>query len=137
MIKTERKNISLLRGYENAEISRHISNQISQKSVDSLIASAQKHFNLVSQFYKRKKQILGYDELKDYDRYAPIGKEASFDFKTSKNIVLEAFQAFSPQFYDIAKNAFDQGWIDVYPQENKQGVLFRILQLLMHILLFY
>ncbi|TEY14126.1 oligoendopeptidase F, partial [Campylobacter sp. CH185] len=91
MIKTERKNISLLRGYENAEISRHISNQISQKSVDSLIASAQKHFNLVSQFYKRKKQILGYDELKDYDRYAPIGKEASFDFKTSKNIVLEAF----------------------------------------------
>ena len=42
--------------YENAEISRHISNQISQKSVDSLIASAQKHFNLVSQFYKRKKR---------------------------------------------------------------------------------
>ncbi|EAH8682419.1 oligoendopeptidase F [Campylobacter jejuni] len=124
MIKTERKNISLLRGYENAEISRHISNQISQKSVDSLIASAQKHFNLVSQFYKRKKQILGYDELKDYDRYAPIGKEASFDFKTSKNIVLEAFQAFSPQFYNIAKNAFDQGWIDVYPQENKQGGAF-------------
>lgn len=57
MIKTERKNISLLRGYENAEISRHISNQISQKSVDSLIASAQKHFNLVSQFYKRKNKF--------------------------------------------------------------------------------
>ncbi|MPV76917.1 M3 family oligoendopeptidase [Campylobacter hepaticus] len=124
MIKTERKNISLLRGYENAEISRHISNQISQKSVDSLILSAQKHFNLVSQFYKRKKQILGYDELKDYDRYAPIGKEAHFDFQTSKNIILEAFKTFSPQFYEIANNAFNQGWIDVYPQENKQGGAF-------------
>ncbi|MBM0637159.1 M3 family oligoendopeptidase [Campylobacter sp. VicNov18] len=124
MIKTERKNIGLLRGYENAEISRHISNQISQKSVDSLILSAQKHFDLVSKFYKRKKQILGYDELKDYDRYAPIGKEPNFDFQTSKDIVLKAFKAFSPQFYDIAKNAFDKGWIDVYPQENKQGGAF-------------
>jgi len=124
MIKTERKNISLLRGYENAEISRHISNQISQKSVDALIVSAEKNFNLVSQFYKRKKQILGFNELKDYDRYAPLGKEAHFDFKTSKNIVLEAFGAFSTQFYDIAKNAFDKGWIDVYPKENKQGGAF-------------
>lgn len=124
MIKTERKNISLLRGYENAEISRHISNQISQKSVNALIVSAEKNFNLVSQFYKRKKQILGFNELKDYDRYAPLGKEAHFDFKTSKNIVLEAFGAFSTQFYDIAKNAFDKGWIDVYPKENKQGGAF-------------
>ncbi|MFQ6341487.1 M3 family oligoendopeptidase [Campylobacter sp. VTCC 70190] len=124
MIKTEKKNISLLRGYENAEISRHISNQISQKSVDALIVSAEKNFNLVSQFYKRKKQILGFNELKDYDRYAPLGKEAHFDFKTSKNIVLESFGAFSTQFYDIAKNAFDKGWIDVYPKENKQGGAF-------------
>lgn len=56
MIKTERKNISLLRGYENAEI-QDISAIHSQKSVDSLIASAQKHFNLVSQFYKRKNKF--------------------------------------------------------------------------------
>ena len=124
MIKTERKNINFLRGYENAEISRHISNQISQKSVDSLILSAEKNFDLVSKFYKKKKQILGFKDLKDYDRYAPIGKESKFDFNASKELVLKAFKAFSNEFYEIANEAFEKGWIDVYPKENKQGGAF-------------
>ncbi|MCH5335809.1 MAG: M3 family oligoendopeptidase [Campylobacter sp.] len=124
MIKTERKNICLLRNYENAEISRHLSNQISQKSVDALINTTQKHFNLVEKFYKRKKQILGFSKLKDYDRYAPIGKEKKFSFEQSKEIILKSFKAFSPEFEKIAKEAFEEGWIDVYPKDKKQGGAF-------------
>lgn len=124
MIKTQRQIICNLRGYENYELPRHISNQISQKSVDALIFSAQKNFHLVSKFYKRKKQILGFNKLKDYDRYAPIGKEARFDFKEAKKIVLNAFGAFSKEFKDIAQEAFDKGWLDVYPKNKKQSGAF-------------
>lgn len=124
MIKTQRQIICNLRGYENYELPRHISNQISQKSVDALILSAQKNFYLVSKFYKRKKQILGFNKLKDYDRYAPIGKEAHFDFKEAKKIVLNAFGAFSKEFKDIAQEAFDKGWLDVYPKNKKQSGAF-------------
>ncbi|MCW1359741.1 M3 family oligoendopeptidase [Campylobacter sp. CCS1377] len=124
MIKTELSNICKLRGYENAETPRHLRNQISQKSVDSLIDTTQKNFHLVSKFYKRKKQILGFNKLKDYDRYAPIGKEAKFSFEESKQIILDAFYNFSPIFGDIAKEAFEKGWIDVYPQDKKQSGAF-------------
>lgn len=124
MIKTELSNICKLRGYEDAEAPRHLRNQISKQSVDALIETTQKNFHLVSKFYKRKKQILGFDKLKDYDRYAPIGKEAKFSFKESKKIVLDAFYDFSPIFGDIAKEAFEKGWIDVYPQDKKQGGAF-------------
>lgn len=124
MIKTEKKNISALRGYENAEISRHISNQISQNSVDALINTTRANFHLVSDFYKIKKQILGFTQLKDYDRYAPLGKEAKFSFDESKKLVLEAFGNFCPEFESIATRAFDEGWIDVYPKEKKQGGAF-------------
>ncbi|EAK0465047.1 oligoendopeptidase F [Campylobacter upsaliensis] len=124
MIKTELKNICHLRGYENAEMPRHLSNQISQKSVDALILSAEKSYHLVEDFYLLKKQILGFKELKDYDRYAPLGKEANFSFEKSKDIVLKAFKSFSSEFEDIAKEAFEKGWIDVYPKENKQGGAF-------------
>lgn len=124
MIKTERKNICLLRNYENAEAPRHLSNQISQKSVDALINTTQKHFDLVEKFYKRKKQILGFNKLKDYDRYAPIGKEKKFSFEQSKDIILKSFKAFSPEFEKIAKEAFKKGWIDVYPKDKKQGGAF-------------
>lgn len=120
MIKTELKNICILRGYEDAEIPRHLKNQISKQSVDSLIKITQKNFSLVERFYKKKKQILGFDTLKDYDRYAPIGKEVNFSFEESKKIILEAFYDFSPIFGDIAKEAFEQGWIDVYPKDRKQ-----------------
>ncbi|EAH5201006.1 oligoendopeptidase F, partial [Campylobacter upsaliensis] len=112
------------RGYENAEMPRHLSNQISQKSVDALILSAEKSYHLVEDFYLLKKQILGFKELKDYDRYAPLGKEANFSFEKSKDIVLKAFKSFSSEFEDIAKEAFEKGWIDVYPKENKQGGAF-------------
>ncbi len=124
MIKSERKNISLLRGYKNAEEPRHISNQISQISVDSLIATSEKNFHLVSTFYERKRQILGLKSLKDYDRYAPIGKDIKLSYKQAQDIVLKAFKAFSSEFADIAKEAFDKDWIDVYPKEYKQGGAF-------------
>ncbi|MBZ7935188.1 M3 family oligoendopeptidase [Campylobacter sp. B0100352/1] len=124
MVKTELKNICTLRGYEDAETPRHLKNQISKQSVDSLIKITQKNFSLVERFYKKKKQILGYDTLKDYDRYAPIGKETNFSFEESKKIILEAFYDFSPIFGDIAKEAFEKGWIDVFPQDKKQGGAF-------------
>ena len=124
MIKAERKSICELRQYKNAEESRHISNQITQASVDSLIESTEKNFHLVGTFYKRKRQILGLKSLKDYDRYAPLGKDLSVNYKKAQKIVIKAFDSFSPKFSQIAKTAFNENWIDVYPRENKRGGAF-------------
>ncbi len=124
MIKTERKNICFLKSYENAEAPRHISNQISQKSVDALVNTTQKNFDLVEKFYKKKRQILGLKKLKDYDRYAPLGREKKFSFEQSKEIVLKSFKAFLPEFESIAKEAFEKGWIDVFAKDKKQGGAF-------------
>lgn len=124
MIKAERKSVGELRGYKNAEESRHISNQITQASVDSLIATTEKNFHLVSTFYERKRRILGFKTLKDYDRYAPVGKDINIEYKEAQKIVLKAFEAFSSEFASIAKEAFSGGWVDVYPKERKQGGAF-------------
>ena len=124
MIKTEHSTIAKLRNYESVEQIRHVNNQISQKSVDSLIKTTEENFNLVSIFYKKKKKNLGFNKLKDYDRYAPIGKEIKIEFKEAKNIILEAFGNFSKEFKDIAEKAFKEGWIDVYPKDKKQGGAF-------------
>lgn len=124
MIKAERKSLDELRGYANAEEARHISNQISRTSVDSLIETTEKNFHLVSTFYERKKRILGLKTLKDYDRYAPVGKDISIEYPKAQKIVLKAFEAFSSEFASTAKRAFENGWVDVYPSANKQGGAF-------------
>lgn len=124
MIKTDLKNECELRNYEFPETPRHQSNQIDKSSVDSLIKVTEENFDLVSKFYNKKHEILGYEKLYDYDRYAPLNDDAKFDFKEAKDIVLKAFTDFSPTFGNLAQKAFDENWCDVYPDENKQSGAF-------------
>ncbi|WP_096028990.1 M3 family oligoendopeptidase [Campylobacter lanienae] len=124
MIKTDLKNSCELRGYEYGESSRHLSNQIEKSSVDALIKASENSFDLVSKFYDQKREILGFDKLYDYDRYAPLGGDEKMEFDEAKSIVIKAFSEFSPLFGDLAKRAFDENWCDVYPDENKQAGAF-------------
>jgi len=114
-----------LRKYDTPEEPRHISNKASQKSVDALINATNANTDIVEEYYNIKKELLGYDKLYDYDRYAPlksIDKEIPFD--EAKEMVLNCFKNFSPTFYEIALKAFNEKWIDVYPKESKRGGAF-------------
>ncbi len=125
MIKTDLKIRCELRGYDKAEAVMHEENQINIASVDALIAEAERSFALVGKFYAKKREILGYDALYDYDRYAPLGgDESEFSFEQAKQIVLAAFEKFSPKFKQIALIAFERNWIDAMPAQNKQSGAF-------------
>ena len=125
MIKTDLKIRCELRGYDKAEAVMHEENQINIASVDALIAETERSFDLVGKFYAKKREILGYDALYDYDRYAPLGgDESEFSFEQAEQIVLVAFEKFSPKFKQIAQVAFEQNWIDAMPAQNKQSGAF-------------
>ena len=125
MIKTDLKIRCELRGYDKAEAVMHEENQINIASVDALIAETERSFGLVGKFYAKKREILGYDALYDYDRYAPLGgDESEFSFEQAKQIVLAAFEKFSPKFKQIALIAFERNWIDAMPAQNKQSGAF-------------
>lgn len=124
-----RKNVAIiqkLRGYEKPESFRHISNQTTQESVDSMIECVNNNMELVHGYYRVKGELLGY-YLKDYDRYAPLGlsnKGVNMGFQEALSSTLESFQAFSPTFYDIASKAIHEGWIDSHPKPSKRGGAF-------------
>lgn len=125
MIKTDLKTDCELRGFNSPEAPRHLDNQITKKSVDALITASENSFNLVHRYYDKKREILGFNELYDYDRYAPLeAKNESYSFEKSKEIVLDAFNKFSTQFGKIANQAFNECWIDVYPSDSKRGGAF-------------
>lgn len=124
IIKTDLKNISELRKYDLPESSRHESNQIEKASVDALILASQNSFDLVSKYYDKKREILGYETIYDYDRYAPLDDGDEINFKEAKQIILEAFGSFSPQFAQLAQKAFDENWCDVFVCQNKQSGAF-------------
>ncbi len=116
-----------IRNYSSPEEVRHKSNRVSKKSVDALVDIVNENTDIVKEYYEIKKDLLKYDTLYDYDRYAPIkfsSSQKEIPFEKTKEIVLNTFQKFSPTFYEIAKKAFDEKWIDVYPKEGKRGGAF-------------
>ncbi|ASM40075.1 M3 family oligoendopeptidase [Campylobacter sp. RM12327] len=117
-----RKNSALeceLRNYKYPEDMMHEYNQINKKSVDSLVDATENSFNLVHDFYDKKREILGYKTLYDYDRYAPLQYDGKYSYETSKKIVLNAFESFNPKFASIAKHALENGYVDAMPSKTK------------------
>ncbi|CAM2772320.1 M3 family oligoendopeptidase [Helicobacter felis] len=113
-----------LRHYEKPESFRHLSNQIPQASVDSMLEIVNDNYALVQRYYKIKSKLLGY-KLKDYDRYAPIDtKENPITYQEALDLVLKAYKDFSPKFHSIAEQALAHGWVDSHPRPLKRGGAF-------------
>jgi oligoendopeptidase F len=141
----DKKIMDGLRGYENAEQSKLISNQISQSFVDSLVKTAQDKVGLLQRYYRMKMEILGLtnqtppirgqggkmageEKPKWYDSYAGITfeglEEKSYSWEECKQIVVENFTAFHPRFGAIAQEAFDKNWLDAGLRKRKYGGAF-------------
>lgn len=113
------------RNYQSPEHSRHIANQIDQKTVDAMSGVVTKNYKIVQDFYTFKRKVLGYKEIYDYDRYAPVQKkQISIPFKEAKTLVLDAFYGFDKEIGDIVKQFFDKKWIDAAKRPGKRGGAF-------------
>lgn len=124
-VRKENAIICKLKGYDSPEHSRHIENQTTQKSVDSMMKCINENMGIVEEFYLLKRDLLGLKQLYDYDRYAPLkSKNREISFEEARDTVLVAFNEFSPRFGEIAGRAFEEGWIDSHPRERKRGGAF-------------
>ena len=114
-----------LRSYPAPETARHLDNEISAESVDSLLAASVSRYPLVARYYKLKARLLGLEALEDYDRYAPLpGVETALSFEEARRIVLEAYGDFAPRMAEIAERFFTEHWIDAELRPGKRGGAF-------------
>ncbi len=104
---------------------RNISNEVDDEMVDSLKAAIDKNIGMVADYYKLKGRILGIEDQKDYDRYAPVTLEREpCTYEEAKNMCIESYSGFDPEFGEIAKKFFDNGWIDAELRQGKEGGAF-------------
>jgi oligoendopeptidase F len=114
-----------LRSYRYAEQSRHLANELTPEIVETVVTACTRNYDVVSRYYKVKKEILGLSELCHYDRYAPLFEaKDKVRWDQAKLIVLEAFGKFSPVMSETAQEFFDKGWIDAAPRTGKRGGAF-------------
>ena len=111
-----------LRGYPSWIHARNLSNETDKETVDALVQAVTGHYQWAQRYYTLKSKLLGIDDFKDYDRYAPLKKtKTTVSWKQARSMVLDAYGEFSPMMSDIALRFFDEKWIDAAIKQGKRG----------------
>ena len=114
-----------LRRFPDPMAARHLDNEIEAQTVRSLIAACEEGADVVADYYRVKRKLLGLDVLYDYDRYAPIAADGrKLSWPAGRDLVLDAYGAFSPRMREIASSFFERRWIDAEAREGKRGGAF-------------
>ncbi len=110
-----------LRRYPSWISERNLSNDATDDSVQALIEAVVGRYDLPQRWYALKAQVLGIDQLADYDRMASVAEdETAIGWSEAKEIVLDAYGSFSPELAGIAKRFFDENWIDAPTRQGKR-----------------
>jgi oligoendopeptidase F len=110
------------RGFKDIADSRHLANRVEREVVDALMEAVHDAYPRIShRYYALKAKWLGLDTMETWDRNAPLPDtpQADIGWDEAKNTVLSAYDAFSPDMADIARQFFDKSWIDAPARPGK------------------
>jgi len=115
-----------LRRYPSWVSVMNLTNGLEDRTVETLVEAVSSRYSIVHRYYGLKKQLLGYEELVDYDRYAPVpgAVEVMIPWEQCREIVLNAFAGFSPEIAGIAERFFQEEWIHAPLLHGKRGGAF-------------
>jgi oligoendopeptidase F len=114
-----------LRNYPTWISSRNLANEVSDESVEALVAAVQRRYDLPQRWYRLKAQMLGLDKLADYDRMAAVtSDDESIDWREAKRMVHDAYGSFSGELADLVTRFYEENWIDAPLRPGKRGGAF-------------
>ncbi len=98
-------------------------NNIPTDVYHSLIENINKNLPTFHRYLTLKKRMMGLDTLKYSDLYAPAvkGVELNYTYDEAKELILKALKPLGKEYTSTVQNAFDNRWIDVYPNKGKRS----------------
>ncbi|MGG4346600.1 oligoendopeptidase F [Paenibacillus lautus] len=94
-----------------------------QKEVyTNLIDTIHESLPLLHRYMELRKKLLGVDELHMYDLFAPLVEEYKWDitYEEAKQMTKEGLTPLGEDYLSSLQAGYDNGWIDVYENENKR-----------------
>lgn len=88
----------------------------------NLIDTIHESLPLMHRYMKLRQKLMGVDELHMYDLFAPLVEEYKLDisFEEAKTITKEGLKPLGEDYLTALQEGYDNGWIDVYENENKR-----------------
>ncbi|WP_366656836.1 M3 family oligoendopeptidase [Fodinicurvata sp. EGI_FJ10296] len=110
------------RHYAKPWSSRNVANQVEDEVVDALTEAVQSNYDRLShRYYRMKARWMGGETIPYWDRNAPLpdAEDRVFTWPQARDIVLSAYNGFSPDLGAVGQRFFDNPWIDVPVRPGK------------------
>jgi oligoendopeptidase F len=109
--------------YSSCLEARMFPNAIDQSVYTELIKAVHDHLGSLQRFLTLKKKMLGLNNYSYDDIYASAVKSVTktYTYDEAKQIILKTLEPMGKGYTDIIQKAFNEGWIDIYPNKGKES----------------
>ncbi len=109
------------RGFPDVTSDRHLANNVEPEVVEAMVSAVRDRYAAIShRYYAMKARWLGKKQLEYWDRNAPLSETSrTIPWTEAQNIVLGAYERFSPEMAGIVRTFFDKRWIDAPVRDGK------------------
>lgn len=110
-----------IRKYPSARDAALSGDNIPGSVYDNLVKEVNDSLPVLHRYMELRKKLLGVDELKMYDIYAPLVEvpERKIPYEEALDIIREALAPMGSDYIANMNKGFSDGWIDVYENEGK------------------
>lgn len=119
------KNVKLskLKNYSSSKEASLFTNYVTTEPYNNLIRTVNENLSTIYKYFKLKKDSSGIEDYSLYDTYLNMASnyDKEYTFDEAKEIVLDVVKVFGDDYVSKVKRAFDERWIDIYPNKNKRG----------------
>ncbi len=87
---------------------------------ESLIRNVKGNSGVLKDYYKYREEKLGLNSIHTYDRLVKINStDKEYSYEEALELCLAAASNASEEYRDLVEKVLQDGWVDVYPNENK------------------
>ncbi|MEK6649674.1 MAG: oligoendopeptidase F, partial [Bacteroidota bacterium] len=98
-------------------------NRIPVAVYHNLIDGVREHLPTFHRYLALRRRILGLDQLRYYDLYAPLLADVplSYTVEQARAHILASLEPLGDEYRAVARKAFDERWVDLYPTAGKRS----------------
>ena len=118
--------LARIRNYPSARASALLKDNIPESVYDTIVDTVHEELPLFHEFFRMKKELLGYEVLHPYDFEIPLTQAVSEDYSYEKAVetVIAALEPFGKKYTDTLRQGLLNGWVDRYENKGKRAGAF-------------
>lgn len=100
--------------------------ELDEKIVTNLIKTINDNLEVVHKYINLKKSVTGIEDYHLYDTAISICDipKIEYEFEDALKLIKNALSIFGDDYIEVIDKMFEEGWVDVYPKENKRSMSF-------------